>query len=80
MSAGLQFDQYVVVGHWPVVLYGQQIAQSNPIINTGQRIITIDGGGGVKTDGQLRLLPGADHGSLTSGRIGSWGGTVKSGH
>ena len=56
MPAGLQFDKYVVVGHWPVVLYGRQIAQSNPIIDKRERIISIDGGCGIKTDGQLNML------------------------
>lgn len=50
------FDKYVVAGHWPVVLYGSEIPQMNPIINHDKRIISIDGGCGVKKDGQLNLL------------------------
>lgn len=50
------FDKYVVAGHWPVVLYGSDIPQMNPIINREKRIISIDGGCGVKKDGQLNLL------------------------
>lgn len=56
MSTELCFDKYVVVGHWPVTLYGDKIAQLNPIINKEQRIISIDGGCGVKEYGQLNLL------------------------
>lgn len=50
------FDKYVIAGHWPVVLYGSDIPQMNPIINRNKRIISIDGGCGVKKDGQLNLL------------------------
>lgn len=50
------FDKYVVTGHWPVVLYGTDIPQMNPIINRDKKIISIDGGCGVKKDGQLNLL------------------------
>ncbi len=50
------FDKYVVAGHWPVVLYATDIPQMNPIIDRDRRIISIDGGCGVKKDGQLNLL------------------------
>ncbi len=50
------FDKYVVAGHWPVVLYSSDIPQMNPVINREKRIISIDGGCGVKKDGQLNLL------------------------
>ena len=50
------FDKYVIVGHWPVVLYGSDIPQMNPIINRDKKIISIDGGCGVKKDGQLNLI------------------------
>lgn len=50
------FDKYLIVGHWPVVLYGADIPQMNPIIDRNKRIISIDGGCGVKKDGQLNLL------------------------
>lgn len=50
------FDKYLVVGHWPVVLYGYSTPQMNPIINRDKKIISIDGGCGVKKDGQLNLL------------------------
>ncbi len=50
------FDDYVIVGHWPVVLYSNYIQQMNPIINRDKRIISIDGGCGIKKEGQLNLL------------------------
>ncbi len=56
MEKGLEFNKYVVVGHWPVTLYNGEIASSNPIINRKQKIISIDGGCGLKPDGQLNAL------------------------
>lgn len=50
------FDKYVIAGHWPVVLYGNAVPQMNPVINREKKIISIDGGCGVKKDGQLNLL------------------------
>lgn len=50
------FDKYVIAGHWPVVLYRSDIPQMNPVIDRNKRIISIDGGCGVKKDGQLNLL------------------------
>lgn len=50
------FDKYVVVGHWPVPLYGTSIQQFNPVINNDKRIISIDGGCGIKTECQLNAL------------------------
>lgn len=56
MDTELVFDKYVVVGHWPVTIYNEKIAQANPVINREKRIISIDGGCGLKTDGQLNVL------------------------
>ncbi|MBQ7044266.1 MAG: metallophosphoesterase [Clostridia bacterium] len=50
------FDKYVIAGHWPVVLYGNDVPQMNPVFNREKKIISIDGGCGVKKDGQLNLL------------------------
>lgn len=50
------FDKYVIVGHWPVSLYNFSIQQLNPIINRDKKIISIDGGCGVKKECQLNLL------------------------
>lgn len=56
VEKGIKFDKYVVVGHWPVTLYNDKIASSNPLINEKQKIISIDGGCGLKRDGQLNAL------------------------
>ncbi len=56
MDKGLCFEKYVVVGHWPVTLYNDKISQSNPVINVKQRIISIDGGCGIKETCQLNAL------------------------
>lgn len=56
MDEGLSFSKYVTVGHWPVTLYGDQYPCYNPIIDRQRRIISLDGGCGVKEDGQLNLL------------------------
>ena len=56
MEEGLSFQKYVVVGHWPVMLYSQKNPCANPIIHHERHIISLDGGCGVKTDGQLNLL------------------------
>ncbi len=50
------FDKFVIVGHWPVVLYSNSVQQMNPIINRDKKIISTDGGCGVKKEGQLNLL------------------------
>ncbi|MBO5361204.1 MAG: metallophosphoesterase [Clostridia bacterium] len=50
------FDKYVIAGHWPVTLYSTSIQQFNPVINKDKRIISLDGGCGIKKDGQLNLL------------------------
>lgn len=56
IKKNLYFPKYVIVGHWPVTLYGDKIACSNPIVNHNQKIISIDGGCGLKRDGQLNAL------------------------
>ena len=56
MNQGRQFDQWVIVGHWPVVLYGGDIVCANPVIDRESRIISIDGGCVLKDDGQLNAL------------------------
>ena len=56
MDTDIVFPKYVVVGHWPVTIYNEKIAQANPIIDRDKHIISIDGGCGLKTDGQLNVL------------------------
>ena len=62
MDKDLSFPKYIIVGHWPVTLYNGKIASSNPIINRRQKIISIDGGCGLKRDGQLNafIIPDID--------------------
>ena len=56
MRQGLSFSKYVVAGHWPVVLYCEDRPCFLPRIDRENRIIGIDGGCGVKRDGQLNAL------------------------
>ncbi|MBE6996772.1 MAG: serine/threonine protein phosphatase [Ruminococcaceae bacterium] len=51
-----RFDKWVIVGHWPVVLYHENIVDANPIIDREKRIASIDGGCVLKDDGQLNAL------------------------
>lgn len=55
-SYGYKFDKWVVVGHWPVVLYHEDYVCANPIIDREHRVISIDGGCVLKDDGQLNAL------------------------
>ena len=50
------FSKWVVVGHWPVVLYGRDRVCANPILDRSKRIASIDGGCVLKDDGQLNCL------------------------
>ena len=50
------FDKWVIVGHYPVVLYGDRIVCADPIIDREKRIASIDGGCVLKDDGQLNAL------------------------
>lgn len=55
LTSAPSFDRYVVVGHWPVTIYNDKIANADPVVCEEKRIISIDGGCGLKTDGQLNL-------------------------
>lgn len=59
---GHSFDKYVIVGHWPVTLYHEDIPSAAPIFDWDQKIISIDGGCVLKIDGQLNalILPSED--------------------
>ena len=61
LGQGLSFKKWMIVGHWPVVLYHQNITDANPIILPERKIISIDGGCALKDDGQLNalIIPGA---------------------
>lgn len=56
LRQGRRFDKWVIVGHWPVMLYGGDITCANPIIDRESHIISIDGGCVLKDDGQLNAL------------------------
>ena len=56
LTQGRRFDKWVIVGHWPVVLYGEDRVCANPIVDRGKKIISIDGGCVLKDDGQLNCL------------------------
>ena len=56
LNLGYSFDNWVVVGHWPVVLYGRDVVCANPIIDCRRHIASIDGGCVLKDDGQLNAL------------------------
>ena len=52
----IYFDKWLIVGHWPTTHYRTNAVNMNPYICWEQKIIDIDGGGGVKLDGQVNLL------------------------
>ncbi len=56
LTRDLHFSKWVVVGHWPVVLYGTDRVCANPIVDRDKRIASIDGGCVLKDDGQLNCL------------------------
>ena len=56
MEQGYRFDKWVIVGHWPVMLYLKDHVCANPIIDRESKIISIDGGCVLKDDGQLNAL------------------------
>lgn len=56
MTRGWSFDKWLIVGHWPVMLYGTDRVCANPIIDREKKIISIDGGCVLKDDGQLNAL------------------------
>ena len=56
LTTDRKFDKWLIVGHWPVMLYGQNIVCANPIIEHSRKIISIDGACVLKDDGQLNCL------------------------
>ncbi len=50
------YPKNLVVGHWPVALYHDDVASLSPIIDLDKRMICIDGGNIVKHGGQLNAL------------------------
>lgn len=55
-NQGHTFRRWVIVGHWPVTLYREDIPSAAPIIDRDSHIISIDGGCVLKWDGQLNAL------------------------
>ena len=56
LSHAGRFEKWVIVGHWPVVLYHENIVDANPIVDRERHIVSIDGGCVLKDDGQLNAL------------------------
>lgn len=56
MNQGYTFEKFHVVGHWPTVLYSEDIPDCNPRIDREHKIISIDGANVLKVDGQLNAL------------------------
>ncbi len=50
------FPFRVVCGHWPTALYNDKIQQFDPVFHHDKNILSIDGGCGIKPEGQLNLL------------------------
>ena len=51
-----RFDKWLIVGHWPVMLYHENVVDANPVIDRERHIVSIDGGCVLKDDGQLNAL------------------------
>ncbi len=63
LGQNLSFDKWMIVGHWPVVLYHQKAPDAKPIILHDRKIISIDGGCVLVDDGQLNALIIPEYGS-----------------
>lgn len=49
-------EKWTVVGHWPLVLYHEDVVDARPIIDRDLRLVSIDGGCVLKDDGQLNAF------------------------
>ena len=56
LESEVSFEKTVVVGHWPVCLYREDIDSMNPIFDVEKHIIAIDGGCALKIGAQLNAL------------------------
>lgn len=67
LDKGYAFDKWVIVGHYPVMLYGEDRVCANPIIQRQRKIISIDGACVLKDDGQLNalIIPSKDSGDFS---------------
>ena len=50
------FSRWVMVGHWPATLYRPAIPCHMPLIDQARRVVSIDGGCGLKREGQLNAV------------------------
>ena len=67
LHQGHAFRRWVIVGHWPVTLYREDIPSAAPVVDRESRIVSIDGGCTLKWDGQLNalILPPAPDGDFS---------------
>ena len=56
LSHAGRFDKWLIVGHWPVVLYHENVVDARPIVERERHVVSIDGGCVLKDDGQLNAL------------------------
>ncbi|MEG2420700.1 MAG: metallophosphoesterase [Oscillospiraceae bacterium] len=56
LEQDVHLEKWCVVGHTPVTLYHRYIPSGAPIVCREKHIISIDGGCGLKLDGQLNAL------------------------
>ncbi len=56
LKEDVKFKKNVVVGHWPVCLYRDDIDSMNPIFDYEKHIVAIDGGCALKNGAQLNAL------------------------
>ena len=49
-------EKWTVVGHWPLVLYHEDVTDARPIVDRDLRLVSIDGGCVLKDDGQLNAF------------------------
>ena len=56
LSHARRCDKWQIVGHWPVMLYRENVVDANPVVDRAQRVVSIDGGCVLKDDGQLNAL------------------------
>lgn len=56
LKEDVAFKKNVVVGHWPVCLYRDDVDSMNPIFDYEKHIVAIDGGCALKNGAQLNAL------------------------
>ena len=55
-TVAVPHEKWTVVGHWPLVLYHEDVVDARPIVDRDLRLISIDGGCVLKDDGQLNAF------------------------